>query len=62
MEVVLGLVFCRVVLLCLGLVTGLISLMLVPGVGKLGYLGAQSILVLGDSSGGGMVSCGCSSA
>jgi hypothetical protein len=60
-EVVLGLAFCGVASSCLGLVIGLILLMLAPGVGELGYLGAHSILVSGDSSGDDMVSRGCSS-
>jgi hypothetical protein len=49
-------------IIILGLVIGLISLMLVPGVGKLGYSGAHSIWVSGDSGGGDMVLCGCGSA
>jgi hypothetical protein len=62
MEVVLGLVFCGVASLCMGLVVGLISLMVVLGIGELGYSQAKSILVLGDSGGNDMASHVCSSA
>jgi hypothetical protein len=61
-EVVLGLAFCGVALSCIGLVVGLISLMLAPGVGELGYSGAKSILVSGDSGGDDMASRVCGSA
>jgi hypothetical protein len=61
-EVVLGLAFCGMASSCLALVIGRISLMLAPGVGELGYSGAQSISVSGDSGGGNMVSRGCGSA
>jgi hypothetical protein len=60
-EVVLGLAFCRVASSYMGLVVGLTLLMLAPAVGELGYSGAKSISVSGDSGGDDMVSCVCRS-